>query len=97
MLGILGILVSAVVMEGDSEFPGWGNMIVCVLAALIPMAIVNAFLPSALFAVGALVGAFTGGVAISWRCGMSFKRASIAAGIWLAVEIGLGLAFSAAT
>jgi hypothetical protein len=86
---VLGIVI--VVMEGDGEFPGWFNMIICVLAAVIPMGLVNAFLPPAAFVLGAVVGALTGGLAISWRCGMSYQRALIAAGIWLAVEVVLGL------
>jgi hypothetical protein len=84
---VLGLVI--VVMEGDGEFPGWGNMIICVLAAAIPMGVINAFLPPAGFALGAVAGALIGGLAISWRCGMSVQRASIAAGIYLAFEIGL--------
>jgi hypothetical protein len=62
------------------------------------MGIIDAALPRPVgLILGALVGALTGGFAVSWRCGMSYQRASIAAGIWLAVEIGLGLLLERAT
>jgi hypothetical protein len=90
----VGIIIS--VME-DGEFPGWLNMILCVLATVIPAGVINLLLPSGLFFVGSIVGAITGGIAISALCGMSLKRASIAAGIYLVIQIGiallLGLAF----
>jgi hypothetical protein len=92
--GILGIII--MVMEED-EFPGWFSMVVCVLAAAIPAAIINAFLPPALFLVGLTIGAICAGFAISAFCGMTVKRASIAAGIYLAVQasisIGMAVAF----
>lgn len=87
---LLGIIIAAM-EEGD--FPGWGVMIVCVLAASVPTAIVNAFLPDGLVLVGAAVGAVCGGLAISATCGMSVKRASIAAAIYLACQIGLSFVF----
>ena len=93
---MLGLLLSAAVlgaviliMEGDGEFPGWWNMMFCVLAAVIPMSIINALLPPMGMSLGVVAGALTGGLAISWRCGMSYQRAAIAAGIWLVLEIGL--------
>jgi hypothetical protein len=89
---ILGIIIA--VMEGD-EFPGWGKMVICVLAAGIPTAIVNAIVPPELFFVGMLVGAVCAMLAIMATCGMGPKRAAIAAGIYFAVQIALGLAFSA--
>lgn len=85
---MLGVIIA--VME-EGEFPGWGTMIVCVLAATIPAAIINAFLPPSLFIVGLAVGAFCAGCAISATCGMSVKRASIAAGIYLAIQAGMSL------
>lgn len=88
--GILGIIIA--VME-EGEFPGWGKMILCVLAAVIPAAIINAFLPPLLFLVGLTVGAVCAGFAISATCGMSVKRASIAAGIYLAIAAGISLTF----
>ncbi len=66
-------------------------MIVCVLAATIPAALINAFLPPSLFLVGLTVGAICAGCAISALCGMSVKRASIAAGIYLAIQAGMSL------
>jgi hypothetical protein len=77
--GILGIIIA--LME-EGEIPGWGKMIVCVLAAVIPAAIINALLPPGLFVIGLAVGAGCAGLAISATCGMSVKRASIAAGIY---------------
>ena len=88
--GILGIIIA--VME-EGEFPGWGKMIICVLAAVIPAAIINALLPSELFIVGLAVGAVCAGLAISATCGMSVKRASIAAGIYLVIQTGISLLF----
>ena len=88
--GMLGIII-AVMEEGD--FPGWGPMIISVLGATAPGALVNVFLPPSLFFIGLLVGAFCGGIAISATCGMSVKRASIAAGIFFACQIGLALLF----
>ena len=88
--GILGIIIS--VME-QGEFPGWGKMIVCVLAALIPAVIINALLPPNWFVIGLAVGALCAGCAISATCGMSVKRASIAAGIYLAIQTTLSLGF----
>ena len=87
---ILGIIIA--VME-EGEFPGWGSMIVCVLAALIPAAVINAILPDALFFIGLAVGAICAGVAISATCGMSLKRASIAAAIYLVIQVGISFLF----
>jgi hypothetical protein len=89
---ILGIIIAA--MEGD-EFPGWGKMVICVLAAAIPTAILNAVVPPELFFIPILVGAGCAMVAIMATCGMSAKRAGIAAGIYFAVQIVVGLAFAA--
>ena len=85
---ILGITI-AVMEEGD--FPGWGKMILCVLAAVIPAGIINALLPPELFIVGLAVGAVCAGLAISAMCGMSVKRASIAAGIYLAIQTAISI------
>ncbi len=90
--GILGLIVA--VME-EGEFPGWFPMIGCVLAAAIPAAIVNSFLPPSLFIVGLAVGALCAGCAISALCGMTVKRASIAAGIYLAIQGGIEFALFA--
>jgi hypothetical protein len=87
---ILGIVIA--VMERD-QFPGWGNMVLCVLAAIIPATIINAFLPGPLFLVGLIVGAGCAGIAISYLCGMSFQRACIAAGIYLAIQTAISFAF----
>jgi hypothetical protein len=90
---LLGIIIA--IME-DGEFPGWFRVTLCSLAALLPTGIVNAFLPNVLSFVGAIVGAVVGGFAISALCGMSVKRASIAAGIWLVLIIGVSFVFQLA-
>ena len=87
---LLGIII-AVMEEGD--FPGWIAMIVCVLAASVPAAIVNALLPPGLFIVGLAVGAVCAGFAISAMCGMSVKRATIAASVYLGIRAAISLAF----
>jgi hypothetical protein len=87
---ILGIIIA--VMEQD-EFPGWGKMILCVLAAGIPALIINMLLPPILFFIGLAAGAVCGGIAISALCGMSVKRASIAAGIYLGIQAAISLVF----
>jgi hypothetical protein len=88
--GLLGFIIAA--MERD-EFPGWWPMIVCVLAASVPAGIINAFLPPAFFLVGLVVGAICAGLAISAMTGMSVKRASIAASIFLAFQAVIDLIF----
>jgi hypothetical protein len=90
--GILGIIIA--VMEQD-EFPGWGKMVLCVLAAGIPALIINALLPPYLFIIGLAVGAVCAGFAISWACGMTVKRATIAAGIYLGIQTAISLALYA--
>ena len=89
---ILGLIIA--VME-EGEFPGWGKMIVCVLAAVVPAAIINLLLPPGLFIIGLAVGAVCAGLAISATCGMSVKRASIAAAIYLGVQTLISLGFYA--
>jgi len=89
--GILGIII-AVMEEGD--FPGWITMVVCVLAAVVPAGIVNSLIPEQFFVVGLAVGAVCAGFAISAMCGMSVKRAIIAASIYFAVQMGIGIAFN---
>ncbi|GAB4152548.1 MAG: hypothetical protein Tsb009_28540 [Planctomycetaceae bacterium] len=88
--GILGIII-AVMEEGD--FPGWMPMIASVLAAVIPASIINNFLPPLFFFVGLAVGAVCGGLVISATCGMSVKRASIAAGIYFGIQIAISTVF----
>lgn len=88
--GMLGIII-AVMEEGD--FPGWGPMVISVLGATAPAALLNLYLPSSLFFVGLFVGAACGGFAISATCGMSVKRACIAASIFFACQIVLSLIF----
>ena len=89
---VLGIIIMT--ME-KGEFPGWGKMILCVLAAAIPELILSKALePSLVTAlVAVLVGAVCSGFAISATCGMSLKRASIAAGIYLVIKLALVFGF----
>jgi|SRR6516164_1448038 hypothetical protein len=87
---ILGIIIA--VME-EGEFPGWGKMIICVLAASVPAMIINELVPPGWFIIGLVVGAVCAGFAISAMCGMSVKRASIAGGIYLAVQTVISLVF----
>lgn len=90
--GILGIIIA--LME-QGEFPGWIKMALCVLAAGVPAAILDFLLPRELFFVGPLVGAVCATFAIMATCGMSLKRAGIAAGIYFTIQIALSLALSA--
>ena len=80
---ILGIIIA--VMEGN-EFPGWVRMVLCVLSAVVPAAIVNSVLPEYLFVDGMAVGALCAGYVISKTCGMSLKRSFIAAGLYLVIQ-----------
>ena len=89
---ILGIIIA--LMEQGS-FPGWGVMVICVLAAAVPAMFVNALLPDELFFVGPIVGAVCAGFAISATCGMSVARAMIAAAIYLVIQAGISFAFYA--
>ena len=88
--GALGIIIA--VME-EGEFPGWGKMSLCVLAALVPAIVINAVLPPELFFVGLVVGAACAALAISATCAMTLQRAAIAAGIYLALQMALSTAF----
>lgn len=87
--GILGIIIA--VMEKD-EFPGWGTMILCVLAAAVPDYLLGLVLPPPLFFVGTVVGALCAAGAIAYLTGMTPKRAAIAACIYFAVQLALGFA-----
>jgi hypothetical protein len=86
--GILGLIIA--VME-QGEFPGWGPMIVCVLAAAVPAFLINMLLPPSLFIIGLAVGAVCAGFAISALCGMTVKRACIAAAIYLGCQCVISL------
>lgn len=83
----LGIIIA--VME-EGEFPGWGRMCVCVVVTSVVSAVAGALIPVGNFVLGPVVGAVVGGGVISATCGMSVGRASIAAGIYLAIQIALG-------
>jgi hypothetical protein len=89
---LLGIIIA--VME-QGEFPGWGKMIICVLAAVIPATIINLLLPPQLFIIGLVVGAACAGMAIAATCGMRVKRASLAAGIYLVIQAAISAGFYA--
>src|SRR5262245_35134394 len=85
----LGIIVA--VME-QGEFPGWGKMILCVLAGVIPAAIIGLLLRP-LFLVGLAVGAVSAGFAIARTCGMGVKRAIIAAAVGLGIQAAITAVF----
>jgi hypothetical protein len=87
---ILGIIIA--VME-QGEFPGWGKMVVCVLAAAIPAFVVNALLPPELFFIGLAVGAVCAGLAIAWTCGMSVQRSVIAAAVYFGIQCLISTGF----
>lgn len=89
---IIGAIVAA--MESD-EFPGWGSTILCALAIGVVTSVVQIGLaPLSVWlalAASAAAGALVGGIAISAFCGMSVKRAAIAAAIFLACKVAIGL------
>ena len=91
---VLGIIIAAM-EEGD--FPDWWKVIVCSLGTgLATVGLQYALVPIAGL-LGAWVaiffGALVGGVLISALCGMSVKRASIAAAIFLGYRIIIGMIF----
>jgi hypothetical protein len=88
--GILGLIIA--VME-RGEFPGWGKMAVCVLAAAISAFVINALLPPELFLIGLAIGAVCAGVAIAWTCGMSVQRSFIAAAVYFAIQCLISVGF----
>lgn len=85
----LGIIIA--VMEED-DFPGWGRMVLCVVVTSVATGLGGWLAPVGSFFVGPLVGAVVGGLVISATCGMSFRRACIAAGIYLGLQLALGFA-----
>ena len=89
--GILGVII--MVME-EGDFPGWGTLIICVLAAVIPSAVISATVPEGLVLLGPVVGAVCSGLAISATCGMSVKRSCIAAGIFFACQFAISFTLS---
>jgi hypothetical protein len=96
MLGIIigaGILGLIIALMEEGEFPGWGKMALCVLAAAVPALIINFFLPAYLFIIGLAVGAVCATFAIAALCQMSLQRAGIAAGIYLGVQTAISLVF----
>ena len=86
---LLGLIVMVIEKE---DFPGWGKMVVCVLATGLPALIINRILPPELFIVGLLVGALCGGFLLMAFCGMTVKRASIAMGVYLGFQVVLSTA-----
>ena len=91
---ILGVIIA--VMESD-EFPDWWRVLICALATAITTNVVtSALLPSigliALLA-GCAAGALVGSIVISALCGMSVKRAGIAAAIYLGIQLAASFTF----
>lgn len=86
---IIGFIIA--VMEQD-EFPGWWPMIGSALFISLTGFAAEAALPGIPGIIaGCVVSGLAGGVIISWACGMSFRRAAIAAGIFLTIKFLLGL------
>jgi hypothetical protein len=73
---LLGVIIA--VVEED-EFPGVGRMMLCVLAAVVPAALLRYVLPGGLSFLGTLFGAACAAVAIALLCRMTLRRAAIAA------------------
>lgn len=88
----LGIIIA--VMEED-DFPGWGRMVLCVLVTSVAAGVGGWLAPVGSFLMGPLIGAAVGGLVISATCGMSYRRAFLAAGIYLALQLALGFAVAA--
>ncbi len=89
---ILGIIVA--VME-QGEFPGWWNMILCVLASVGTEFFLDAALPDELvYILGTvLAGAVVAALALWGIVKMTFVRALIASGIYLAIKIAIAVVF----
>ncbi len=94
---MIGIIVSAAILGGiialmqESDFPGWMEMIICAIAALVPTVLLRIMLPESLSLLAPLAGASAATIAISTTCGMTVGRSAIAAGIWFAAQIVLQL------
>ena len=94
---MIGLILDAAVVGGiiavmeQDEFPGWMTTLVCALAISLVTWGTMALLPTALFFLGILAGAITGGIVISAMTGMSVKRSSIAASIFLVYKIAMSL------
>ncbi len=66
LAAILGVIL--LIMEGD--IPGWGTLLLCVLAAIIPSSMVNSAVQGFFGLPGAIVGSISAGFAISFLTGM---------------------------
>jgi hypothetical protein len=90
--GVLGIIIA--VME-QGEFPGWGKMVICALAASVPTFILTKVLPPEIpfLILSTLVGAICATVAIMFTTGMPIKRAAIASGIYFVIQMAIGIGF----
>jgi hypothetical protein len=93
---LIGIIIA--VMEGG-DFPGWLPALGCAVVISLGTYVIQLGLVEVIGSAGAwlgiVLGALLGGVVISALCGMSVKRAAIAASIFLGVKIVIGLAFVA--
>lgn len=101
MIGfVLNILIGAAILGGviavlqESEFPGWTEMVICVLAALVPSFLLGFVLPGSLALLAPIAGAICAAVAISATCGMTVGRSALAAGLWLATVIAINFGLS---
>jgi hypothetical protein len=91
--GILGVIISIVEREG---FPGWGKMVICALAAGIPAFVLSRVLPNEIYflPIPLIVSALCAMGAIMVTVGTTIKRAAISAGIYLAVQLVIGILFA---
>lgn len=97
---MIGIFLGAAILGGiialmqESDFPGWVEMIICVVAAMVPTAILAAVLPGSVALLAPVGGAVCAAIAISATCGMTIGRAVVAAVLWMVAQIGLQLGLS---
>ncbi len=88
---VIGLIIAR--MEGTG-FPGWAEMIGVVFAMGIVSAGVAHVLPEGYWTLlGVVAGAATGAFMIAWLCEMTFRRAAVAAGIYLCLRLLIALAF----
>ena len=89
---VIGVIIA--VMESD-EFPGWGVTILCALAISVSTWLLSMALPGLWALLGIVGGAVVGAFVISALCGMSLKRAGIAASIFLVYRIAISFLWAA--
>jgi hypothetical protein len=98
MLGLIfvfvidtAVLMIIISMMEEEAFENWPRILVCSLAMSMSMGIASSVLPGLWALLGHAVAAGVGGLVISALCGMSVKRAAIAAAIFWGYKIALSL------